>query len=316
MTRVLVTGSSGFVGSSVIAALAERDELTSLVAADIRPPTTRIDSVDYRTLDVTDAGAVEALFAETVPEVVVHLASIVTPPPGLSDDVAYRVDVGGTHHVVESALKHQVRRVVVTSSGAAYGYHHDNPEWITEDEPLRGNDAFSYAKHKRLVEEYLAEVRVEHPELEQTVLRVGTILGKSVDNQITALFRQNRLLKIAGATSPFVFVWDSDVVRIIVQAVTGTRTGIYNVAGDGSLTMDELAHLLGVGTITLPDWFLRLVLGILHPLKLSRYGPEQTLFLKHRPVLDNTKLITEFGYRPRRTSAEAFEAWRAAQADR
>jgi UDP-glucose 4-epimerase len=48
----------------------------------------------------------------------------------------------------------------------------------------------------------LAEWREKHPQLAQTVLRMGTILGERVDNQITALFEKPRLLAIRGSDSP------------------------------------------------------------------------------------------------------------------
>ena len=53
---------------------------------------------------------------------------------------------------------------------------------------MRGNPEFVYADHKRVVEEMLAAERPSNPGLEQVILRIGTILGESVDNQITALF--------------------------------------------------------------------------------------------------------------------------------
>jgi UDP-glucose 4-epimerase len=194
----------------------------------------------------------------------------------------------------------------VSSSGAAYGYHPDNPAWITEDQPVRGNEEFAYSHHKRLVEEMLPS----YPALEQVVLRIGTILGRSVDNQITALFERKRLLKIRGSESPFVFIWDEDVVAIIQQAVTGSVTGVFNVAGDGALTVSEIAALLDKPVLTVPEPVLRGALAVASRLGLSPYGPEQTRFLQYRPVLDNTRLKEVFGYRPTRTSREAFEGWR------
>ena len=125
--------------------------------------------------------------------------------------------------MLDACLAHGVRRIVVSSSGAAYGYHADNPEWLTEDDPVRGNEVFAYSHHKRLVEEMLAARAPTHPELEQVVLRIGTILGERVDNQITALFERPRLLKIRGSSSPFVFIWDTDVVAIIMPG--GHRAG-------------------------------------------------------------------------------------------
>jgi UDP-glucose 4-epimerase len=304
---VLVTGGSGFLGTSVVAGLARAGhEVTS---ADLRVPE---GAPHHVVMDVTDAALVDRVIGEVRPEVVVHLASIVTPGKDSSRELERRVDVDGTRHVLDACLAHGVRRVVVSSSGAAYGYHADNPEWITEDQPLRGNPEFAYADHKRIVEEMLAELRREHPELEQVVLRIGTILGERVDNQITALFMRPRLLKVRGARSPFVFVWDTDVAAIIQQAVSSPATGIFNVAGDGAMTIDEIARALGKPTLTVPEPVLRGALALGRRLGLTAYGPEQTKFLTYRPVLDNRRLKEDFGYVPTRTSAEAFEAWRVA----
>lgn len=313
MTRVLVTGGSGFLGSSVVPALAAHVEL--VVSGDVRPPGAARPGVVEEVLDVTDAQRVDAVVAEHGIDTIVHLASIVNPPPGMTDEIAHRVDVEGTRHVVEAALAHGVRRLVVSSSGAAYGYHADSPAWITEDQPVRGNDAFAYSRHKRLVEEHLAEVRGAHPELEQTILRIGTILGERVDNQITDLFHRRRLLKIAGADSPFVFIWDADLTDVVVRAVTSPVHGIFNVAGDGALTIDEIAARLGKRTLPVPEIVLRTALAVLRPLRLTQYGPEQTKFLQFRPVLDNARLQAELGVVPRLSSAQAFDAWVASHPD-
>ena len=307
MTVVLVTGGNGFLGSSVVRGLA--DDGLSVVSADLAVPSAPVAGVEHVVMDVTSSAAVSSVFAAHRPEVVVHLASIVTPGKDSSRELEYAVDVTGSRHVLDACLAHGVRRVVVSSSGAAYGYHPNNPDWLTEDDPVRGNEAFAYSHHKRLVEEMLAELRSSHPELEQVVLRIGTILGERVDNQITALFERPRLLKIRGAASPFVFVWDTDVVAIICRAVSSPVTGTFNVAGDGALTIDEIARRLGKGTVAVPESVLRVALRVGRRLGLTPYGPEQTIFLKHRPVLANDRLKTVFGYVPSKTSAEAFEAW-------
>jgi len=57
----------------------------------------------------------------------------------------------------------------------------------------------------------------------------------------------------------------------------------------------------------LPPSLLRAVLATLHPLGLTRYGPEQVDFLRYRPVLDNRRLKQELGYTPRKTSREVFD---------
>lgn len=317
--RVLVTGADGFVGRSVIAALARQladGTIEAVFACDVRtvPAERQLPGVQYAQMDVR-AADLPAQFTRMAPDTVVHLASIVTPGKGMTREFEYSVDVQGSRNVLDACLASSVRHIVVSSSGAAYGYHADNAPWLTEDMPLRGNEAFAYADHKRLVEEMLAEHRDTHPELLQTVLRIGTILGERVDNQITALFEKPRLIAIQGSPSPFVFIWDEDVTGAIMHALSGrARPGCYNLAGDGALTIHEIARRLGKRTTHFPAGLLKTALAIGSWLRVSRYGPEQLDFLRYRPVLLNTALKERFGYTPARTSSEAFDAFIAARA--
>ena len=309
MTRVFITGGAGFLGGHVASALSTRDDVALVVAGDVRPPAEPVAGVVYEQCDVTRAGALAPLLQRHEIDVVVHLAAIVNP--GRDHDLEYRVDVDGTRNVLSACVDAGVRRIVVSSSGAAYGYHPDNPEWLREGDPVRGNDEFAYAKHKRLVEEMLAAYRGSHPGLEQVVFRIGTILGPTVQNQITALWDGGRILAVRGSDSPFVFVWVDDVAGAMARAATDGPPGIYNVAGDGRLTVGEIAARLRKPVLVVPASVLATALRIGRALRLTVHGPEQVGFLRYRPVLANDALKRDFGYTPRLTSAEAFEAYLA-----
>ncbi|WP_319824627.1 SDR family oxidoreductase [Thalassovita sp.] len=303
MTRILITGAGGLVGRALLQELIRHQVIaTDLTAPDL-PANAR-----FRRMDVTGDDPAQVI-AQEQPEVVIHLASVVTPPKGSTRRMEYAVDVTGTRNVLAACVAQGVRRLVVTSSGAAYGYHPRNATPLTEDMPLQGNPEFSYSRHKHLVEQMLAETRAAHPDLQQVVLRVGTVLGPGVENQITALFRRKRLLRVAGTDGAFVFIWAGDLARILHRAATDGPPGIYNVAGDGALPIADLATILRKPVLTLPAWVLRLALGVARPLGLTRYGPEQVRFLQYRPVLDNTRLKTVFGYTPHRTTRQAFTDW-------
>lgn len=306
MTRVLITGAAGAVGSALLDVLADTDH--EVIATDVRAPDDLPDGMRFRELDVRGQDA-DLVIGEEKPDVVLHLASIIS---AADRGFAFDVDVTGSRYVFDACLAHGVRRVVVTSSGAAYGYHPDNPDWLTEADPVRGNVEFPYSDHKRQVEEMLADLRQSNPELEQVVLRVGTVLGVGLENQITALFHKPRLLALSGTESPFVFIWTHDLARILARAIEDGPPGIFNVAGDGALGISDLARALGKPVMRLPPWLLKAALGIARPLKLSRYGPEQVRFLQYRPVLDNAALKSDFGYTPELNSAEVFALWQKA----
>ena len=316
MTRsVLITGAGGYIGRQLVAALAADRTTTTpfvdtIVAVDVRetPTPDRLPGVEYRVGDVRDRGLAELLIEFEI-DCVVHLAAIVTPGPDSSRDFEYSVDVLGTQNVIDCCVAAAVGQLIVTSSGAAYGYHPDNPVPLTEDDPLRGNPEFAYADHKRQVEQRLARAGLQHPELGQLIFRPGAILGATVKNQITDLFERPVVLGIAGSDAPFSFVSDGDVVAALCQGIRTNSTGIYNLVGGGSTPLPRIAERLGKRFVPIPAAVVRSGLRVLRRLGRSQYGPEQVDFLRYRPVLSNERLVHEFGYLPRLTSDEVFEAY-------
>lgn len=312
---VLVTGAGGYIGSQLIRALAtQKNPPQTIVAADVRETSLdkRFENVHYMTTDIRSPD-LAANFEKFRVDTVVHLASIVTPGKRSNREFEYSVDVVGTENVVRACLSAGVDKLIVTSSGAAYGYYPDNPQWLRETDRLRGNPEFAYSDHKRLVEEMLARYRYEHPELKQLIFRPGTILGTTADNQITALFQKPYILGIKGAASPFVFIWDEDVINCLLRGIEKGITGIFNLAGDGVLTMREIAAFLKKPYIALPVRLVRAALLVLKRLGLTRYGPEQVDFLRYRPVLSNKKVKEVFGYVPQKTTRQVFEYFLNAQ---
>jgi UDP-glucose 4-epimerase len=275
-------------------------------------PADQLDGVVYEQDDICDPG-LKDMFRKHRIDTVVHLASIVRAPKGAPEDLAYRVDVLGTQNVLEACEAVNAKRLIVTSSGAAYGYHPDNPDWLDEQDPLRGNDEFEYSKHKRIVEEMLAKWREERPELRQVVFRPGTVVGPGVHSPVTDLFEKPVVLGIVGSASPFVFIWDQDLVACLVDAVFSDKVGIFNQAGDGALTPREIAKIINKPYVPLPAALVKAILFALKSLGLTDNGPERVKFLRYRPVLSNRRLKEEYGYIPQLTSREAFELYARAR---
>ncbi len=296
--RILITGAAGYIGHQLGNRLAAHYHV---VGTDIR----KRDDLDFpiHVLDVRDESLAALLKEEDITHVV-HLASILQASKDRARD--YDIDVNGTRNVLDCCIKANIAHITLTSSGAAYGYHADNPEWIDEQDALRGNPEFAYSDHKRQVEEMLADFREQHPQLQQLIFRPGTVLGADTRNQITSLFMAPRVLALKGSESPFVFIWDQDVIGAMEIGIREDKTGIYNMAGDGALTMRDIANRLNKPLLTLPVGLVKAGLQVAKWAGKPT-GPEQVNFLRYRPVLSNRRLKEEFGYSLAKTSAETFE---------
>ena len=306
---VLVTGGDGYLGKILLRLLTrEPGSLQTIVALDVREPREALAGVTYVKADIRSPTLGEVLKEHAV-DVVVHLAAVVTPGKKSDRALEYAVDVEGTQNVLKASVEAGVRQFVITSSGAAYGYHADNPCWLVETDAIRGNREFAYSHHKRLVEDMLARYRIDHPELEQLIFRPGTIFGANTKNQISDIFDKPVVTGIWGSDCRFVLVWDEDVAAAIAKGIREQQEGIFNLAADGVLTLREMSALLKKPYVELPAQAVRGAFRVLRRLGLSQYGPEHVKFLQYRPVLSNRALKEDFGYVPQKTTREVFDVF-------
>ncbi len=133
--RALIAGGAGSIGSRLAAALVARgDEVFSLdVSAEPVVPSPEFERVTARIGSVQDAADIDLAVATFKPDVVFHLAAILSGLAETDSGLAWRVNVEGTRNVLEAVRKHDVPRVIFTSTVATYGG--GLPEPITEDSP-------------------------------------------------------------------------------------------------------------------------------------------------------------------------------------
>ena len=171
---VAVTGPTGDIGISAVGALDRHPDIDRVIGMARRPfdPSDQgWTKTEYRQGDILDRDAVDALVADA--DIVVHLAFIIMG----SREESARVNLAGTRNVFEATVAAQrPRRLVYTSSVAAYGYHSDNPVPITEDVPTRGSPEHYYSEQKAACEATLAEV-TSGTTLEVFILRPCIVAG-------------------------------------------------------------------------------------------------------------------------------------------
>lgn len=306
MKKILITGAAGDIGTRLVKALSSLKEV-ELYTTELADLPYSVQST-HKDFDIRDPKFIDWV-RQIKPDVVVHLASVIRLPDGMTESDAFEIDVKATERLLDACVEVGVDKFVVTSSGAAYGYWKDNPEWIQETDAIRGNDDYFYSRHKRLVENLLADYRVRFPHLKQVILRPGTVLGPNFENPITNMFQKKRIVGVRGSQSPFVIIWVDDLVEYLIEASVSEVEGVFNVAGDGVLTMPQIAKRLNKPYVSIPAFVVKILLSILKPLGLSQYGPEQVKFIQYRPVLSNNKIKLVFRHQPTKTTAEAFESF-------
>jgi len=312
--KILVTGAAGSLGRKLVEKLVN-DGGMSIYATDIKKsPFENLDSVrnvsnlTYRKFDLTKPEFID-WFNEIKPDKVVHLASILQLSAMVTREIAYQIDVVATKKLLEASVALGVKKFIITTSGAAYGYYSENINEITEEQATRGNKDYFYSAHKAEVEKIMADYRLNHPELAQIVFRPGTILGPDFEGPIVNFFEQKILTGVWRYPGPFNFIWSDDVVDYLIEGLNSQITGQYNIAGDGTLTIKEIATILNKTYLPLPGLLIQATLAIAKPLGLTEYGPEQVKFIKYRPVLANKKIKSMFTHQPKYNSLQALTAF-------
>lgn len=318
--RVAVTGPTGEIGISTIEALEAHPDVTHIVGMARRefdPAERGWTKTVYRQGDVLDRGAVDALVADV--DVVVHLAFVIM---GTREESA-RVNLAGTRNVFEATVAGGPRRLVYTSSVAAYGYHADNPVPITEDVPTRGTPEHYYSEQKAACERALAEATAGSS-LEVYVLRPCIVAGPKAPalaeampwNRLPGAVRRltNALpvLKppLPDPGTPVQLVHHDDVASAIVLAVTTTTAppGAYNIAADGLLTFSDVGRALGAQPIRVPHVAAVVTSEVLARLPFVPSALEWLHAGRASTVMNTSKAKNELGWHPRHTAAETLAA--------
>ncbi|MCV7379555.1 epimerase [Mycobacterium alsense] len=317
---VAVTGPTGEIGISAVTALEREpavDKIIGMARRPFDPSSSGWVKTGYQQGDILDREAVDALVAQA--DVVIHLAFIIMG----SREESERINLQGTRNVFEATVAaERPRRLVYTSSVAAYGYHADNPVPLTEDVPPRGSPEHYYSAQKAACEALLADVTAGSS-LEVFVLRPCIVAGPRATALADAM-PWNRLpgplRALAGVVPvlkpvvpdpgfPLQLVHHDDVAEAIALAATAPAPpGAYNIAGDGVVTVSEVVKALGGRPVRVPAMAASAASAALARVPFVPSVLEWLHIARTSVVMDTTKARIELGWRPVHSSEDTLAA--------
>jgi len=308
--RVVVTGATGNVGTSLLRALAQDEAIESVLGIARRRPSLQVAKTTFLEADVARADLTEHLRGA---DAVVHLAWLIQP--SRDESVTRAANVTGSERVFRAAAEAGVGALVYASSVGAYSPGPKDRR-VDESWPTGGIPTSFYSRHKAAVERLLDRLEADRPELRVVRLRPGLIFKRDAASGIRRLFGgpfvpgsllRPELIPVVPDTPRLRFqaVHSLDVGEAYRLAVTREVRGAFNVAAEPVLDPSELGRLLGARPFQVPARVLRRAAEATWKLRLQPTPPGWVDLALGVPLLDVTRAREELGWTPRHTAGEA-----------
>jgi len=304
MSTVVVTGSSGYIGTRLLERMEEDSSVEKVVGIDLKPPVRSFSKLEFHRMDVRDPGLAD-LFRDSGADTVVHLAFVLNPIHDTA--LMHDIDVGGARNVLRATAACGAGHLVVASSSSAFGAFPDNPDFLTEEHPPRRRGNFTYADDKCEVEWLLQEFVRENPGVRVAVVRPCIVYGPNVDNYLSRfILRLPFLPVISGCRPDMQFVHEDDAAAVFLEALRRGASGYFHACGEGTVNVEEIAAIAGKRLLPLPAWLAYPAVDLLWKMRFPLIeGPSGMLdFIRYRWVISDEITHRELGIKPRYTSRE------------
>jgi len=308
--RVVVTGATGNVGTSLLAALEHEPRVEEIIAIARRQPRRTSPRSTFVAADIVTADLTELMRGA---DAVVHLAWLIQP--GRDERVTYAVNVTGSERVFRAAAQAGVGALIYASSVGAYSRGpKDRP--IDESWPTEGTPSSFYARHKAFTERQLDRLERERPEMRIVRMRPGLIFKREAATEVRRLFAGPLLpgTLLRPGLIPFL----PDVPRLRFQAVhsldvgdayrralVSNVRGAFNLAADPVIGPRELAEIFHARLLRLPAGLLRATAAVTFALHLQPTEPGWVDMALAVPLMSSNRAHIELGWEPRRSGTEA-----------
>ncbi len=303
---VAVTGASEYLGRRLVEYLRAQPDYRKVCVIDVREPACATGpKTVFCPVDLTmpEAGReLAGIFKKHKVDILVHLAFLSHPLQDVS--YAHELQVIGTLHLLNGASAARVMKVIMLGDTKSYGARPDNPNFLSESDPLRGVSHSPLVSDLVEVEKQLAEFTRKHPRATCTVLRMGNILSREVDGFIPRLLAGQTVPVVMGYDPLMQFLHHDDALAAIKLAVAGDHPGAYNITAEGVLPLSTAIRMGGRLCLPIPHCLWERFGSLLWAFQVQDIPPSLLPYLRYLFVADGEKARRQLGFVPTHSSRE------------
>lgn len=317
--RIVVTGATGNVGTSVVRALSQDPDIGSVLGLARRLPEISVPGVDWRTVDLSRADSPDVLASHlTGADAVIHLAWRFQPTH--DPVVTWQSNVLGSIRVYEAVARAGVPALVYASSVGAYSPGPKDEPGVDEEWPTHGWPDAAYCREKAYLERVLDTFELRHPQIRVVRMRPGFLFKETAASEQRRIFAGRYVPGALLRPDLLPFVPDleglrfqalhtDDAAEAYRLAVLKDVRGPFNLAADSVIDARELADLLDARVVRMPRALVRTALAAAWQAHAVPASPHLLDAVLRLPVLDSGRARDVLGWQPVFTAREALSAF-------
>jgi UDP-glucose 4-epimerase len=303
--KVVVTGGAGPLGTRFIRALAARGS-HDIVVFDLVPMAEAPADVRHRFLDLNlphADGTVFKLLREEKPDAFVHLAQIRSP--SRQSTYVHELNAIGSLHVLAAAGEARVSRVILGSTTLVFGARGDNPNFLSEEHPLRPDPQDRFVRDFVEAESHARTHVRRHPEARIAILRFAPFMSAGVRDYRAKALAMPLAVSLLGYDPLLQALHTDDAVQAILLALDNREaTGVFNIAPEGVAPLSTARLLFGSLAVPVPHGLAYALYEAAWEMGVGLFPGIHAHYFRYLCVADNRKARNVLGFTPRWTTLE------------